>query len=134
MDDIIYIGSSQTLVDEFKCEMMKAFKMTDLGLLHYFLGLEIKQGIHGVFIAQRKYAEDLVKRISMQGCKKAMTPMNTSEKLEANDGSGHADAKKYRSIVGGLIYLAHTLPDIMFSVGVLSKFMNSPSKHHLGAA
>lgn len=70
VDDIMYMWSSQILVDEFKCEMMKAFEMTNLGVLHYFLELEIKQGIDGVFVSQCKYAEDLFKRLCMQGCEK----------------------------------------------------------------
>ena len=59
--------------------------------------------------------------------------MNISEKLSANDGSGAANAKHYRSMVGGLNYLSHTRPDIAFSIGVVSRFMHNPTKHHLGA-
>ena len=81
VDDIIYMGSCQTITEEFKCGMMKVFNMTDLGPLHYFLGLEVIQGEDGIFLSQRKYAEDLVKKFSLQGCKLVTTPMNTAEKL-----------------------------------------------------
>ena len=134
VDDIIYMGSSHSLIQEFKKGMMTTFEMTDLGLLHYFLGLESKQGEDGVFISQRKFAEDLLKRFNLLNCKKATKPMNINEKLQLEDGTEEADAKKFRSLVGGLIYLAHTRSNISFFVGVVSRFMSSPSKHHFGAA
>ncbi|XP_074590043.1 secreted RxLR effector protein 161-like [Curcuma longa] len=113
---------------------MEKFEMSDMGLLHYFLGLEVKQGVDGIFISQRKYATDLLKRFSLFNCNPATTPMNTNEKLQLEDGSEKANAKYFRSLVGGLIYLTHTRPDIAFSVGVISRFMQNPTKHHLGAA
>uniref|UniRef100_A0A3Q7HIM5 Uncharacterized protein n=1 Tax=Solanum lycopersicum TaxID=4081 RepID=A0A3Q7HIM5_SOLLC len=114
--------------------MMKNFEMSDLGLLHYFLGLEVKQGIDGIFLSQRKYATDLLKKFTMVNCKVATTPMNINEKLCRDDGSEMANATYFRSLVGGLNYLSHTRPDIAFSVGVISRFMHNPSKLHLGAA
>ena len=114
VDDIIYMGSSSSLVVDFKMSMMKTFEMTDLGLLHYFLGLEIKQGEDGVFISQKKYAEDLLKRFHMFTCKMTVTPMNVNEKLRLEDGTRKADAKKFRSLVGGLVYLTRTQADIAY--------------------
>lgn len=70
----------------------------------------------------------------MVNCNSAVTPMNTNEKLMLQDGEGFANPKLYRSLVGGLIYLTHTRPDIAFSVGVVSRFMQTPSKVHFGAA
>ncbi|XP_070057816.1 uncharacterized mitochondrial protein AtMg00810-like [Nicotiana tomentosiformis] len=107
--------------------------MTDLGLLHYFLGLEIKQSLDGIFASQRKYASDLLKRFNMLGCKIASIPMNVNEKLISNDGTGLTDARCFRSIVGGLNYLSHTRPDMVFFVSVVSRFMHNPTKHHFGA-
>lgn len=97
-------------------------------------GLEIKQGEDGVFVSQRKYAEDLLKRFNMIDCKAASTPMNINEKLQLEDGTEKADATLFRSLVGGLIYLTHTRPDIAFSVGMVSRFMHNPSRQHFGAA
>lgn len=82
VDDMIYMGSSQSLVDDFKSSMMKIFEMTDLGLLRYFLGLEVKQGEDGIFVCQEKYATDLLKRFNMTNCEVAATPMNINEKLQ----------------------------------------------------
>ena len=134
VDDMIYMGSSESIVAEFKDCMMKKFEMSDLGLLHYFLGLEVKQGVDGIFISQRKYAMDLLKKFNMVNYKVAVIPMNVNEKLCRDDGAEMANATYFRSLVGGLNYLSHTRPDIAFSVGVVSRFMHNPSKLHLGAA
>ena len=95
VDDIIYMGSSESLILEFKSCMMKTFEMTDLGLLHYFLGLEVKQAADGIFISQQKYAMDLLKRHNMFGCNTASTPMNVGEALRAEDGTGKASSRHF---------------------------------------
>ena len=69
----------------------------------------------------------------MQGCKMAATTMNTTERLQLDDGTGDVDAHRYRSLVGGLLYLMHTRPDISFPVSIVSRFMQNVSKHHYGA-
>ena len=134
VDDIIYTGSSYPLIQEFKSSMMKEFDMSDLGLLHYFLGLQIMQTDDGIFISQEKYAVDLLKRHNMLRCKSFSTPMNTNEKLSLSDGTTKANEKLFRSLVGGLMYLSHTRPYIMFPVILISRFMHTPSVHHLGTA
>ncbi|KAI3721795.1 hypothetical protein L2E82_32813 [Cichorium intybus] len=134
VDDMIYTGSSIRLIHEFQESMKKMFDMTDLGELQYFLGLEITQTKKGIFMSQKKYVEDTLKRFNMQGCKIASTPMNINEKLRSEDETGLTDASVYRSLVGRLIYLTHSRPDICFAVGVLSRFMHRPTRHHFGAA
>nr|GEW03870.1 retrovirus-related Pol polyprotein from transposon TNT 1-94 [Tanacetum cinerariifolium] len=106
--------------------------MTDLGELRYFLGLEISQTATGIFMCQIKYIEDTLKKFSMRNCKIAATPMNIGEKLSLDDDSGMADSTIYRSLVGRLIYVTHSRPDIAFLVGMVSRFMHKPSKHHFG--
>ncbi|XP_023755293.1 uncharacterized mitochondrial protein AtMg00810-like [Lactuca sativa] len=113
--------------------MMRTFEMTDLGRLHYFLGIEVKQTNKGIFIAQERYVTDLLKDLNMVNEEPIATPMNTNEKLVSSDGTGMAEPQMYRSIVGRLIYLTHTRPDISYVVGVVSRFMHSPTKHHFGA-
>lgn len=134
VDDIIYMGSCESIVAKFKNCMMSKFEMSDLGMLHYFLGLEIKQGLDGIFILQRKYATELLQRFNLLNCNPSPTPMNMNEKLVLEDGTGAANASYFRSLVGGLNYFSHTRPDIAFSVSLISRFMHSPSKQHLGAA
>ena len=134
VDDIIYMVSSSSVVGEFKSSMLSRFEMTDMGLLHYFLGLKVKQMEDRIFASQKKYASDLLKKFGMVNCKSVVTPMNVNEKLQVEDGTEQIDATSFRSLVGGLIYLSHTRLDISFSVGVVSRFMSKPSKQHFGAA
>ncbi|GKC64051.1 retrovirus-related pol polyprotein from transposon TNT 1-94 [Tanacetum coccineum] len=134
VDDMIYTGSSLHLVSEFKKSMMSMFDMTDLGELRYFLGLEIVQTDAGIFMSQKKYVEDTLQKFNMVGCKTVFTPMNINEKLQPEDGTGMVNGSLYRSLIGRLLYLTHSCPDISFSIGVLSRFMHKPSKHHFGAA
>ncbi|XP_039137373.1 secreted RxLR effector protein 161-like [Dioscorea cayenensis subsp. rotundata] len=133
VDDIIYMGSSEEMLREFKDTMLKTFEMTDLGPMRYFLGLEVKQLNGSVFVSQRKYAEDLLSKTGMQHCKPVSTLMNSNEWFHLQDSLGKAEPSKYRKIVGGLLYLTHTRPDLMYAVSVVSRFMQAPSMHHLGA-
>lgn len=86
----------------------------------------MKQGKDGILISQRKYVVDLWKQFNMFSCKVVGTPMNVNEKLQLEDGTDKADGRYFRSLVGGLIYLTQTRPNIGFSVGVISRFMHSP--------
>jgi len=85
-------SSSNSFVAEFKSKMKNKFETTNLGLLHFFLGLEVCQTDGGIFISQKKYAKDLFKKFGMINCKLATTPMNVNEKLQQNDGAEMADA------------------------------------------
>lgn len=76
----------------------------------------------------------MLKKFGMHSCNAATTPMNNNEKLTRDDGTGFCDETKFRSLVGGLIYLTHTRPDISYAVGVISSYMHNPTKHHFGAA
>lgn len=88
------------MVNKFRESMMNTFDMTDLGLLQYFLGLEVTQKNGTIFVSQRKYVEDLDKMFGMSNCKHMTTPLNTNEKLQNNDSSGLANEKKYRQMMG----------------------------------
>lgn len=87
VDDMLVTGDDTRLVEEFKQEMMQAFEMTDLGLMTYFLGIEIKQNENYVFICQKKYAIEILKKFKMEECKVVRTPMNQKEKLSKEDGA-----------------------------------------------
>lgn len=103
-----------------------------MGLLHYFLGIEVNQ-IVGIFISQRKYVVDPLKRFNMLDCNTTSTHMNANESLIAKDGIGLTSSETYfRSIAGGLNYLTHTRPDITISISLISRFMHNPTMHHLG--
>lgn len=134
VDDMIYTSSSSQLITQFMLTMKSRFEMTDLGELHYFLGLEVIQTRDGIFLSQKKYINDTLKKYNMLNCKREYTPMNVNEKLQDEDGTEQADGEQYRSLVGRLIYMTHSRPDISFAVGVLSRFMHCPTKHQAGAA
>ena len=134
VDDLIYTGTSPQMIEEFKRAMMSEFEMTDLGLMKYFLGIQVKQKPGEIFISQEKYTEDMLKRFHMASCKPIATPMALNEKLQQEDGAEKVDGKIYRSLVGSLIYLTHTRPDICHSVSLISRFMSEPSKLHFAAA
>ena len=133
MDDLFIIGSSAKLIDEFKLDMMQVFEMTDLGLMTYFLGMEIKQGKDQVFICQRKYAKEILKKFIMEDCKEMSTPMNQKEKLSKYDGAEKVEETYFRSLIGCLMYLTATRPDILYVVSVLSRITHYASEVHLKA-
>ena len=134
VDDIVYTGSSERLLNEFKREMMQRYEMSDLGLLHHFLGMGILQTNRGVFIHQGKYAKSLLSKFGLDDCKPVSIPLATGEKLKKKDGSELADESLYRRIVGSLLYLTATRPDLMYAASLLSRFMTGPTKIHMGAA
>ena len=92
VDDLIYIGTNTKMLMEFKEDMMKTFEMTDLGLMSYFLGIKVSQRDDGIFISQKKYTEDLLKKFKMYECKPVSTPLVMNEKLQKVDGAPEADA------------------------------------------
>lgn len=134
VDDLIFMGNNKKMLEDFKKEMMKMYEMSDLGLLHYFLGIEVLQDEHGIFISQKKYAENILKKFKMNGCKTVAIPLVPNEKLKKEDGAEKIDASTYRSLVGSLLYLTATRPDIMYSASLLSRYMQNPSQIHFGTA
>ncbi|XP_042418546.1 secreted RxLR effector protein 161-like [Zingiber officinale] len=105
-----------------------------MGLLRHFLGMEIYQEEEIVFICQKIYAEKILKKFNMLGCNPVSTPLIMGEKLKKEDGGKAADVTHYRSLIGNLLYLIATRPDLMYAASLLSRFMQSPSHFHLGAA
>ncbi|XP_062094006.1 uncharacterized mitochondrial protein AtMg00810-like [Humulus lupulus] len=114
--------------------MMKSFEMTDLGLMHYFLEIEITQKKDGIFISQKKYTETLLKKFKMEGYKTVSTPLDNNKALKKEDRSPKADESKFRSLIGSLLYPTATRPDIMYAVSLLSRFMHGTSQVHYGAS
>ncbi|KAM2687700.1 hypothetical protein EV2_010439 [Malus domestica] len=134
VDDIVYTGSNAEMMEEFKAEMMCKYEMSDLGLLHHFLGMGVTQTEGSIFIHQKKYALTLLDKFGLKDCKPVSTQLVATDKLRREDGSEPADECEYRKIVGSLLYLTATRPDIMFSASVLARFMHKPTKKHYGAA
>ena len=131
--DLIITGVDPADVDAFKAEMRRAFRMSDLGLLSYYLGIEVKQGRNAITLGQAAYAMKLLKKAGMEGCNPCHTPMEVRLKLSTRSTTPEVDATMYRSLVGSLRYLVHTRPDISFAVGYVSRFMEQPRQEHLAA-
>jgi hypothetical protein len=100
--------------------------MSMIGELNYFLGLQVKQTTEGIFISQSKYAKDLVKRFGLDGKSRARTLMSTSVKISSDLAGKSVDPSLYRSMIGSLLYLTASQPDIAFSVGVCAHFQANP--------
>ena len=114
--------------------MNHAFSMTDLGLLSQFLGLEIAQSQHGKNVHQSKYALNLLNKFNMKYCNPSKTPFLSGVKLEEADSSPMVNNTLYRQLIGCLMYLTHTRPDISYAVSVASRYMDQPHEIHWRAA
>lgn len=134
VDDLIFTGSNPVMFEEFKKAMTREFEMTDIGLMSYYLGIEVKQTKDGIFISQENYAKDVLKKFKMSDCKPMNTPVECNIKLSKNDEGYLVDPTQYKSLVGSLRYLTCTRPDILYGVGLVSRFMESPTINHMKAA
>ena len=128
VDDMIYIG--KLIVEEFRTIMKNEFEMTSVGLMKYFLGLEVTQTDEGIFFCQRKYATYILQRLKMDKCKPTETPIPLGTKLTKNDDGTTINSTLYKRMVGNLIYLTTTRPDLMYVVSLISRFMESPKDSH----
>ena len=135
MGDLFLTGEEQ-LIAQCKRELTSAFEMKDLGLMHYFLGLEVWQKPCEIFLTQGKYAVDILQRFGMQDCKSMSVPMTTNlTKLrDLATSSQGVDSTLYQQLIGSLMYLVHTRPDICYTVNSLSQFMFDPKHIHWVAA
>eukprot|EP01018_Ginkgo_biloba_P031340 Gb_07919 [translate_table: standard] len=130
VDDLCITMSSPSIITMVKDALQDRFSMKYLGLLHYFLGIEISQSDSRITLAQPKYALDLLAQFHMTDCKPSLTPFLSRVKLEADCSTPLVDATLYRQLVGSLIYLTHSRPDISFAVGMVSRFMQEPHELH----
>jgi hypothetical protein len=112
VDDIVFGGSSNSLVARFAEYMSREFEMSMMGELQFFLRLQIKQSKEGTFVHQAKYTKDIVRKFKIEDSKAMTTPMSTTTALDADEEGEHVDQKEYRSMIGSLLYLTATRPDI----------------------
>jgi hypothetical protein len=125
---MIYIGNM--MLDAFRSAMKNEFEVTNLGLMNYFLGIEVDQSNHGIFISQQKYAADVLKKFKMETCKPNDTPIALGNKLIKEDLGSIISSTLYKKLVGSLMYLTATIPDITYATSYFSRFMESPKDSH----
>ena len=110
--------------------MQSKYEMSMMGELTYFLGLQVKQVSDGIFISQTKYIHDLLKKFDLMDCTSAKTLMATTTKLELNTTEKSVDISSYRGMVGSLLYLTASRPDIMFATYLCARFQADPRESH----
>ncbi|XP_066392274.1 uncharacterized mitochondrial protein AtMg00810-like [Miscanthus floridulus] len=131
VDDLMITGARPADMDAFKEQMSRLFRMSDLGLLSFYLRLEVKQGEDAIKLGQAAYARKLVDKAGMGACNPYHALMEVRLKLSAKSSTPEVDATMYRSLVGSLCYLVHTRPNITCAVGYVSRFMEKPHQEHL---
>jgi hypothetical protein len=130
VDDLLITGSALSEIAWVKTALHDRFSMSDMGLLHYFLGLEVSQSTSGIKMAQTKYALDLLDRFQMTECKPVGSPFLSGVRLEDGVTTPLVDNTLYRQLVGSLLYLTHTHPDLSYAVSVVSRYMQEPHELH----
>jgi transposase InsO family protein len=134
VDDLLVTGNDLASIRQLQEFLSRNFQLKDLGKLKYFLGIEVARSRAGIFINQRKYILDILTDAGQSGCRPASSPMEQHLKLSADSGDPLSDPSSYRRLIGRLIYLTISRPDITFAVNLLSQFMNTPRVPHLDAA
>jgi len=134
VDDLIFTGNDRTMCEEFKHSMMLHFDMSDLGKMSHFLGIEVKQYSNGIFICQRRYAQEVLSRFGMQDSNAVKNPMVPGTRLSKDTGEKGVEETLFKQLVGSLMYLTATRPDLMYTVSLLSRFMTNPTTTHWLAA
>jgi hypothetical protein len=131
VDDIIFGSIDDRLSQKFAKDMHNEFEMSLLGELSLFLGLQIFQSNQGIFISQTKYIIEMLKKFGMEDCKPVTTPMKTICKLRKDDDSKSTDHRKYRSMIGSLLYVTTSIPYVMQTVGQVARFQATPKESHV---
>jgi hypothetical protein len=123
--------TNENICSEFSKIMQKEFEMSMMGELNFFLGLQIEQTKNGIFINQSKYIKDLLKKFGIEKSKIYAAQMSSTIKLDKDENGKNVDIKQYRGMIGSLLYLTASKPNIMFSVCLCARFQLCPKESHL---
>jgi hypothetical protein len=134
VDDIVLAGNDVEAISSFTKLLNQQFQLKDLGDLKFFLGLEIARNSTGISVCQRKYALEILDDSGLLACKPLKFPMDSNLRLSKYEGSLLQDPTSYRRLIGRLLYLTITRPDLVYSIHVLSQFMSQPRQPHFDAA
>jgi hypothetical protein len=134
--DDLFLTGSERLITECKRALTYEFEMKDLGMMHYFLGLEVWQRTDEIFLSSGKYTVEILKKFGMRDCKSMPTPMvmDLKKMNDAFTDSDEIDPHLYQQLIGSLMYLVNTRLDICYAMNVLSQFMSRPRQTHWIAA
>ena len=132
VDDMVATGDDLEEISKLKHQLATKFGIKDIRKLRYFLGIEVARSNAGIFISLRKYILDLLEETGMLGCRPTDTPIEANHRMGDTEGAP-VDLERYQRLVGKLIYLSHTWPDIGYAASVLSQFMHKPRTGHLEA-
>ena len=130
VDDIIFGGTNHKHNKAFELLMTRKFEMSMMGELKFFLGFQVRQLAQGTFISQEKYVRDMLKKFDMATASSVKTPMPVNGQLGLCETEKGVDQKVYRSMIGSLLYLCASRPDIMLSVGMCARFQSAPKESH----
>ncbi|KAL5563180.1 hypothetical protein UlMin_032927 [Ulmus minor] len=130
VDDMIVTGSDSLSLQKFIKRLHNLLALKDMGSLRHFLGIEVRRDEGGMYLTQTRYIEELLKKTEMVNTKPCLTPVVIGKPLTAEDRELLQNPTPYRSIIGALLYLTNTRPDIAFIVNRLSHFMQSPTISH----
>ncbi|GJV66901.1 retrovirus-related pol polyprotein from transposon TNT 1-94 [Tanacetum coccineum] len=133
VDDIIFASTDPKACDIFSNEMSSKFQMSMMGQMSFFLGLQVSQNPGGIFINQSKFALEILKKFGMDSCDPVDTPMVDRLKLDEDPLGIPVDHTRFRSMVGSLMYLTASRPDLVFAVCMCARYQASPTKKHLEA-
>ena len=133
MDNLIFTRNNPKMFGDFKQAMIKEFEMMDIGLISYYLGIEIKQGEDRIFMNKEKFAREILNKFKMENCIKVNTPVECGVKISKNDEGEKINSTTFKSLVGSLRYLTCTHSDILYEVGLLSRFIETPAITHFKA-
>ena len=133
VDDMVLTGNDLEEMKLLQEYLSKEFEIKDLGSLKYFLGIEVSRSKNGIFLSQRKYTLDLLKETGMSACQLIDTPMEEGLKLCVESNQIPIDKGRYQRLVGRLMYLAHTRPDLAYALSVVSQFMHNPGEQHMNS-
>jgi len=130
VDDLIFTGNCERMFLSFKESMKRNFDMTDLGKMRYFLGVEVLQKEEGIYMCQRKFTRDILDRFGMKNNNGVSNPIVPGVKLSKKGGGAEVDITLYKQMIGSLMYLTVTRPDLMFAVCLASRYMSAPTEAH----
>ncbi|GJX72910.1 uncharacterized mitochondrial protein-like protein [Tanacetum coccineum] len=133
VDDIIFGSTKKELCNAFEKLMHEKFQMSSMGELTFFLGLQVEQKKDGIFISQDKYVGEILKKFRFTEVKTASTPIETQKPLLKDENGEEVDVHMYRSMIGSLMYLTSSRPDIMFAVCACARYQVNPKVSHLHA-